>query len=74
MLEVGQEVYYARIMKIHNVYDLLEIKIRTVNEDYFAGIYERTKQTFLFSKKDLGKTVFEKRYEALEYLRKEKDY
>lgn len=62
-------VYYTRILPSSNVYDLLEIKIRTVESNWFVGIEKRDKQAFLFHDKDINKTIFKDRKIALEKIK-----
>ena len=59
-------VYYARILPSSGIYDVLELKIRTVEEDWFVGQEKRDKQAFLFQNTELNKTVFKDRNKALE--------
>ena len=47
------------------VYDVYDLVVRSVKEDYFVGIEKRTKRAFLFSYKNFGDTVFMNRKEAL---------
>ena len=58
-------VYYARIQHTLGVYDVLELVIRTVESTWFTGMDKRDKRVYLFSNKDLNKTVFTERKEAL---------
>lgn len=62
-------VYYTRILPSSNVYDILEIKIRTVEDNWFVGIEKRDKQAFLFHDADIDKTVFTNRNKALEVIK-----
>lgn len=58
-------VYYARIFPNVGMYELDELKIRTVTNEYFVGIEKRSKQAFLFQYSDIGKTIFTNRQDAL---------
>ena len=51
-------VYYARIMPKLDIYDVYELKVRTVEDTYFSTIDKRDKKSYLFSYNDIGKTVF----------------
>lgn len=44
-------LYYARIMPTLGLYDVYELKIRTINEEnrWFCGMEKRTKIAYLFS-------------------------
>lgn len=58
-------VYYARIFPNVGMYELDELKIRTVTDEYFVGIEKRSKQAFLFQYSDIGKIIFTNRQDAL---------
>ena len=57
-LTKGNIVYYARIMPKLDVYDVYELKVRTVENTYFSTMDKRDKKSYLFSYNDIGKTVF----------------
>ena len=59
-------VYYARIMPKLDVYDVYELRVRTVENTYFSTIDKRDKKSYLFSYNDIGKTVFFNWEEALD--------
>ena len=65
-LNKGDKVYYARIIESSNIFDVLDLTIRTVQDDWFVGIEKRDKQAFLFQKSDIGVNVFLDRDEALD--------
>ena len=58
-------VYYARIMPKLDVYDVYDLKVRTVEDTYFVAIDKRDKKSYLFNFTDINKTVFANRQEAL---------
>lgn len=62
-------VYYAHIIPQLGIYDVCEIIIRTIEEDYFAGIDKHDKRAYLFSYNDINNTVFYYRAEALNKVR-----
>ncbi len=53
--------YYTRIIPNCGIYDVLEIKIRSVYEDYFVGIEKRDKHVFLFYYSNIDKILFRDR-------------
>lgn len=61
----GDIYYYARILPNLGVYDVLDIKIRTIAEDWFVGLETRDKQAFIFNNKDIDKIVFDSRIDAV---------
>ena len=67
-LNKGDMVYYARIQKKNGTYDLCELKIRTVEDDYFCGVNQIDKHVYLFGYNALGDYVFQTRKEALDTI------
>ena len=51
-------VYYARIMPRLGIFDVYDLKVRTVEDTYFVAIDKCDKKSYLFSYNDIGKTVF----------------
>lgn len=68
-MKVKDIVYYARILPSLGIYDLDELKIRTVEKDYFVGIAKHNRKAFLFSYNSIGKTVFVNRRDALKKIK-----
>lgn len=58
-------IYFARILPRVGIYEVYDLTVRMVAETWFSATDKRTKQTFLFNDKDIGKRVFYKREEAL---------
>ena len=58
-------VYYARIQPTLGVYEVLELLVRVVEKGWFSAMDKRDKRVYLFADKDLHKTVFADRKEAL---------
>ena len=59
-LHVGDYVFFAREVKSCDVYEVLKLKLRTVdhNTGWFVGFDVKTKITFLFNGDDIGKIIF----------------
>lgn len=64
-LKKSDTVYYARIFPKIGMYELNELKIRTIGDTYFVGIDTRSKQAMLFGFNTINDTVFFNRKEAL---------
>ena len=58
-------VYYARIIPNTGIYEVCELFVRTVTDDYFVGIDKRDKHAYLFGYNAIGNTVFVNRKDAL---------
>lgn len=62
-------VYYARYLPKTDIDEILELRIRTVGEDWYVGTEEKTHMAFMFYKKDINVKVFSQRSMALECLK-----
>lgn len=69
MLQKGQKVYYARIMPTVGLYEVDELKLRTIEEQWFVGTEASTKHAYLFDMSELNKTVLEDRDVALKLVK-----
>ena len=65
VINKGDILYYSRINPKAGIYDLCELKIRTVTDIYFVGVDKRDKQAHIFGYNALNSIVFENRAEAL---------
>ena len=64
--KIGDVVYYARIMPTLGIYDVCELKIRTVTDTYFVGTDKQDKRAYLFSYNAVEKCIFSNRKDAVE--------
>ena len=62
-------LYYARIFKKLDVYDVVELSVRTVRDTWFVGVEKRSEHAYTFSTDLIGKTVFQNREDALEVVK-----
>ena len=69
-LHKGSVVYYARLIPKNHVYEVCELKIRTIEETWFVGVDKRDKHAYLLNTADINQTVFEKRQDALSLVKK----
>ena len=65
----GDILYYARVLP--GIYDVCELKVRTIGDDYFVGVDKRDKHAYLLPYSYLDIKVFKDREDALEIVRKE---
>lgn len=75
-MRIGDIVYYAQIMPTIPIFEVLELKIRTINESnlndkWFVGTENHTKHAYLFEYDSINKTVFLNREEALKIVKQE---
>lgn len=68
-MEKGDVVYYCDVVPSCNTYEIVELVIRTIGEDWAAGYDAKTKQAHLFKFDMFDKYVFADRYSALEALK-----
>lgn len=59
-------VYYARIFPQADVFDVIDLVVRTVSDTWFVGIDKKDKQAFLFGSGDFNNIIFLDREDALE--------
>lgn len=59
-------LYYARILPYARIYEICELRIRTIEETWFVGVDKRDKHAYLFTYKDIGTLLFYDRDVALE--------
>ena len=62
-------VYYANISHPTSSYNICELIIRTIEDDYFVGTDKKDKHAYLFSNNDYNKIVFKDRKKALKVLK-----
>ena len=65
-LTKGDIVYYTRIMPNLGIFDVYDIKIRTVADTWFSGVEKRDKKVFLFPYSAIDKYVFVSRKDAVD--------
>ena len=65
-LNEGQVVYWARCVPNCEVFDVIEVKVKNLREDYFTATDTdpRYPRSYIFYYKDVGKVIFEDRIEA----------
>lgn len=68
-LHKGSVVYYARLIPKNHVYEVCELKIRTIEETWFVGVDKRDKHAYLLNTANINQTVFEKRQDALSLVK-----
>lgn len=64
-IKKGTIVYYSQCMENIGTFEVLEIRVRTIEDTWFVGVENRSKHAYLFSYKNIGKIVFFTREDAL---------
>ena len=67
-MKKGDIVYYARVIP-NILYEVCELKLRTVEDTYFVGMENKTKHAFIFNNNALNKNVFYDRKIALQIVK-----
>lgn len=75
MFKKGDIVFYARCIPENGLYEVCELKIRTVNQEegWVVGVDKRDKRAYLLTKDEINKKVFEERKDALDMVLLEED-
>ena len=68
MLKKDSKVYMCIVVPNCNIYDVLELTLRTVEDSWAVGVDEHTRQAQIFSYNMLGKYVFENHRDALQAI------
>ena len=68
-LNKNDVVYYARIIPSSGIYDIIELKIRTVEDNWFVGLDKRDKHAYLFQNDAINQTIFIDRKKALKKVK-----
>lgn len=58
-------LYYARIIPKTRIYEVCEVVVRTIKENWFVAIDKRDKHAYLFAYDDVDKILFSDRKDAL---------
>lgn len=58
MIEQNNIVYFARVVPLCDIYETLQLTIRTVHENWFVGVDTSTRQAFPFDRDDIGVLIF----------------
>lgn len=64
----GKIVYYARTLRPVGIYEVIELFIRTVDDDYFVGVDKHDKHAYLFLYDSLNQLIFDNRQECLDVV------
>ena len=68
-VKIGAVVYYAQALEPVGIFEVLELKIRTIMENWCVGIEKRDKYAYLFFEHEIGKVIFFDRNEALKVVK-----
>ena len=65
-LNKGNIIYYSRIIPNLGIFDVYELKVRTIADTYFVGTDKRDKKAFLLPYSAIGEYVFVNRKDAVD--------
>ena len=69
VIGIGDVVFYSRIHHNTGIYELCELRVRTVYPDCFVGVDKDSKQAFIISYDECDVFVFDDRFAALAVVR-----
>lgn len=64
-LKKKDKLYYARILPQSRTYEICDLIVRTVTENWFVAVDKMDKHAYLFCYNDIDKTLFSNRETAL---------
>lgn len=67
-IEKGSIVYYTRVFPNIGTYDLCELRVRTVMDNWFCGVDKKVKRAYLIGFNEIGENIFENRKIALKKI------
>ena len=73
-LNRGDTVYFARILPSLGIYDVLELRVRTVDETSFIALDKRDKRAYSFNFRQYEKQFFFDRETALKIVKDAEKY
>lgn len=65
-VNIGHTYYYARTIPNVGIYDVCELKIRTVEEEYCVGVDKHDKHAYLLDDNTIQKSLYINRKNCLE--------
>lgn len=65
----GSVVYNARILPSVGIFEVLELKVRTVTDDYFVGVDKIEKRAHLYPMSAINESIFDNREDALKRVK-----
>ena len=67
-------VYFSHVLQNLKVYEVLEIKIRTIGVNWFvAASTSNSHSVYAFKSSDIGKIIFPTYQEAYEHMKQQKE-
>jgi len=69
MLEKDNIVFYARVIPVCDIFEVLQLVIRTANDGWYVGVHIDTHQAFPFDSGDIGVLIFSSKTEAEEIVK-----
>lgn len=61
----GQELYYAQIMERFGYYNVIDLKVRSIGDNWLVAIEKNSPKAYCFNEHDFGEILFTDRLEAL---------
>lgn len=71
-MEKADKVYFCNIISNCNIYEVFELTIRTVADNYYVGVDSTTRQAYVFTESMMDNLVYKHRFEALNKVETER--
>ena len=68
-MDVGERIFFARAVPMCDIYEVIELNVRTVKNNWFVGVDVDTRQAFPFDVSDIGALIFSTKKEAEEVVK-----
>ena len=68
-MDINERIFFARTVPLCDIYEVIELNVRTVNGNWFVGVDVNTRQAFPFDESDIGTLVFSTKKEAEEIVK-----
>ena len=68
MVEKNSIVYFERCVPTCDIYDTLQLSIRSVGDNWFVGVDTTTRQAYPFDRDNIGVLIFSNKKEADEVV------
>ena len=66
-------VYFSHVLPNLNIYEVLEVQVRTIGVNWFVAINTKNNNVYAFTEDDKGKIIFKTYQEAYEHMNRQKE-
>ena len=66
-------VYFSHVLPNLNIYEVLEVQVRTIGVNWFVAISTKNNSVYAFTEDDKGKIILKTYQEAYEHMNRQKE-